>query len=185
MQLNKEHRGKLNRQNRNKMGEDRQRKLTAKHQQFSNWIKQLIGLEWNSFEWSEQYQKKTANDDKVFLTFFLLLKIWFRDLALRVVQYLVYLFSADFSRSLYFFRTCFHFVFCFHLFWFFFSTVTNDMTSVIRLYNRFLSKLVFLKTLEIWILRSVWNLVFLCSVEFCFPPFFFFSPVFISWWRMT
>ena len=49
MQMNKEHRGKLNRQNWNKMGEDRQRKLTANHQQFSNWIKQLIGLEWNSF----------------------------------------------------------------------------------------------------------------------------------------
>ena len=40
MQLNKVHR-----QNRNKMGEDRQRKLTANHQQFNNWIKQLIGLE--------------------------------------------------------------------------------------------------------------------------------------------
>ena len=31
MQLNKVHR-----QNRNKMGEDRQRKLTANHQQFNN-----------------------------------------------------------------------------------------------------------------------------------------------------
>ena len=49
MQLNKVHQGKLNRQNRNKMGEDRQRKLIANHQQFNNWIKQLIGLEWNSF----------------------------------------------------------------------------------------------------------------------------------------
>ena len=49
MQMNKEHRGKLNRQNWNKMGEDRQRKLKANHQQFNNWIKQLIGLEWNSF----------------------------------------------------------------------------------------------------------------------------------------
>ena len=49
MQMNKEHRGKLNRQNWNKMGEDRQRKLAANHQQLSNWIKQLIGLEWNSF----------------------------------------------------------------------------------------------------------------------------------------
>ena len=45
MELNKVHHGKLNRQNRNKMGEDRQRKLTANHQQFNNWIKQLIGLE--------------------------------------------------------------------------------------------------------------------------------------------
>ena len=37
------HHGKLNRQNRNKMSEDRQRKLTANHQQFNNRIKQLIG----------------------------------------------------------------------------------------------------------------------------------------------
>ena len=49
MRLTKVHHGKLNRQNRNKMGEDRQRKLTANHQQFNKWIKQLIGLEWNSF----------------------------------------------------------------------------------------------------------------------------------------
>ena len=49
MQLNKVYHGKLSRQNRNKMGEDPQRKLTANHQQFNNWIKQLIGLEWNSF----------------------------------------------------------------------------------------------------------------------------------------
>ena len=49
MQLNKVYHGKLNRRNWNKMGEDRQRKLTANHQQFNNWIKQLIGLEWNSF----------------------------------------------------------------------------------------------------------------------------------------
>ena len=39
------HHGKLNRQNRNEMSEDRQRKLKAKHQQFNNGIKQLIGLE--------------------------------------------------------------------------------------------------------------------------------------------
>ena len=49
MRLTKVRHGRLNRQNRNKMGEDRQRKLTANHQQFNNWIKQLIGLEWNSF----------------------------------------------------------------------------------------------------------------------------------------
>ena len=49
VQLNKVHHGKHNRHNRNKMGEDRQWKLAANHQQFSNWIKQLIGLEWNSF----------------------------------------------------------------------------------------------------------------------------------------
>ena len=36
MQLNKVYHGKLNRQNRNKMGEDRQRKLTANHQQFND-----------------------------------------------------------------------------------------------------------------------------------------------------
>ena len=36
MQLNKVRHGRLNRQNRNKMGEDRQRKLTANHQQFNN-----------------------------------------------------------------------------------------------------------------------------------------------------
>ena len=35
MQLNNEHRGKLNRQNRNKMGENCQRKLAANHQQFN------------------------------------------------------------------------------------------------------------------------------------------------------
>ena len=58
MQLNKVYHGKLNRQNRNKMGEDRQRKLTANHQQFNDCIKQLIGLGWNLFWWSEQYQKK-------------------------------------------------------------------------------------------------------------------------------
>ena len=44
MRLTKVHHGKLNRQNRNKMGEDRQQKLIANHQQFNNWIKQLIGL---------------------------------------------------------------------------------------------------------------------------------------------
>ena len=33
------------------MGEDRQRKLIIQsaHQQFDNWIKQLIGQEWNMF----------------------------------------------------------------------------------------------------------------------------------------
>ena len=36
VQLNKVRHGKLNRQSRNKMGEDRQRKLTANHQQFNN-----------------------------------------------------------------------------------------------------------------------------------------------------
>ena len=45
MRLTKVRHSGLNRQNRNKMGEDRQRKLTANHQQFNNWIKQLIGLE--------------------------------------------------------------------------------------------------------------------------------------------
>ena len=74
MQLTQVHHGKFNRQSRNKMSEDRQRKLTANHQQFSNWIKQLIGLEWNSFYWSEQYQKKTTNNDNIFLTFSLLFK---------------------------------------------------------------------------------------------------------------
>ena len=68
------HHGKFNRQNRNKIVEDRQRKLTANHQQFSNWIKQLIGLEWNSFYWSEQYQKKKTKNDNIFLTFSLLFK---------------------------------------------------------------------------------------------------------------
>ena len=42
--------------------------LTANHQQFNNWIKQLRGLEWNSFLWSEHYQKKATNDDNVFLS---------------------------------------------------------------------------------------------------------------------
>ena len=42
-----------------------------------------------------------------------------------------------------------------YLFSFRVLTVTNDMTSVIRLYNRLLSKLVLFKTLEIWILRRV------------------------------
>ena len=42
MQLNKVHR-----QNRNKMGEDRQRKLTANRQHFNNWVKHLVGVEWN------------------------------------------------------------------------------------------------------------------------------------------
>ena len=36
MRLTNVRHGKLNRQNRNKMGEDRQRKLTANHQQFNN-----------------------------------------------------------------------------------------------------------------------------------------------------
>ena len=36
MRLTKVHHGKLNRQNRNKMGEDRQRILTADHQQLNN-----------------------------------------------------------------------------------------------------------------------------------------------------
>ena len=44
MQLTKVYHGKFNRQNRNKMGEDRQRKLTANHQHFNNWIKQIIGF---------------------------------------------------------------------------------------------------------------------------------------------
>ena len=42
-----------------------------------------------------------------------------------------------------------------YLFSFRVLTVTNDMTSVIRLYNRLLSKLVLFKTLEIGILRRV------------------------------
>ena len=46
MQLNNVYHDKFNRQNRNKIGEDRQRILTANHQQFNNWIKQLTGLEW-------------------------------------------------------------------------------------------------------------------------------------------
>ena len=49
VRLTKVHHGKLNRQNRNKMGEDRQRNLTANHQQFNNWIKQIIGLGWTRF----------------------------------------------------------------------------------------------------------------------------------------
>ena len=44
MRLTKVRHGRLNRQNRNKMGEDRQRKLTADHQQFNNWIKQIISF---------------------------------------------------------------------------------------------------------------------------------------------
>ena len=44
MRLTKVRHGRLNRQNRNKMGEDRQRKLTANHQQFNNWIKQIISF---------------------------------------------------------------------------------------------------------------------------------------------
>ena len=42
-----------------------------------------------------------------------------------------------------------------YLFSFRVLTVTNDMSSVIRLYNRLLSKLVLFKTLDIWILRRV------------------------------
>ena len=42
MQLNKVYHGKLNRQNRNKMGEDRQRKLTANHQQFVFFVSVFI-----------------------------------------------------------------------------------------------------------------------------------------------
>ena len=45
MRLTKVRYGKLNRQNQNKMGEDRQRKLKANHQHFSNRIKHLVGLE--------------------------------------------------------------------------------------------------------------------------------------------
>ena len=36
MRLTKVRHGRLNRQNRNKMGEDRERELTANHQQFNN-----------------------------------------------------------------------------------------------------------------------------------------------------
>ena len=79
------HHGKFNRQNRNKIGEDRQRKLTANHQQF-NWIKQLIGLEWNSFYWSEQYQKKIAKND-IFLTFSLLFNNWLFQTKWRVAKH--------------------------------------------------------------------------------------------------
>ena len=50
-----------------KMGKDCQRKLTAYHQRFNNWIKKLRGLEWNSFWWSDHYQKKTTNDDNVII----------------------------------------------------------------------------------------------------------------------
>ena len=70
-----------------KMGKDRQRKLTAYHQRFNNWIKQLRGLGWNSFWWSEHYQKKTTNHDNVFLTFFLLLKIDYFQSKWRVARY--------------------------------------------------------------------------------------------------
>ena len=42
MRLTKVRHGRLNRQNRNKMGEDRERELTANHQQFNKWIQQII-----------------------------------------------------------------------------------------------------------------------------------------------
>ena len=42
MRLTKRHHGKLNGQNRNKMGEDRQRKLTAIHQQFVFFVSVFI-----------------------------------------------------------------------------------------------------------------------------------------------
>ena len=56
MQLNKVHR-----QNRNKNGEDRQRKLIVSHQNFNNWIKHLVGLEWkvvylNSFSFLNSFE---------------------------------------------------------------------------------------------------------------------------------
>ena len=44
MRLTKVRHGRLNRQNRNKMGEDRERELTANHQQFNKWIQQIIGF---------------------------------------------------------------------------------------------------------------------------------------------
>ena len=56
MQLNKVHR-----QNRNEKGEDRQQKLIASHQNFNNWIKHLVGLEWkvvylNSFSFLNSFE---------------------------------------------------------------------------------------------------------------------------------
>ena len=42
MRLTNVRHGKLNRQNRNKMGEDRQRKLTANHQQFVFFVSVFI-----------------------------------------------------------------------------------------------------------------------------------------------
>ena len=44
MRLTKVRHGRLNRQNRNKMGEDRERELTANHQQFNKCIQQIIGF---------------------------------------------------------------------------------------------------------------------------------------------
>ena len=51
MQLSQVHHGKFNRQNKKKwvMIVNENWLYTAYHQQFDNWIKQLIGLEWNMF----------------------------------------------------------------------------------------------------------------------------------------
>ena len=72
----------------------------------------------------------------------------------------------------------------------------NYFTSVIGLYNRVLSKIGPFEPLENLALRTVWNLVFLCFVEFCISLIFsylfyflffcflcFFSSTVISNWE--
>ena len=102
-------------------------------------------------------------------------KIWF-SLFCRV------LLLALFSSYLFLFRV------------YFVVTSDNYFTSVIGLYNRVLSKIGPFEPLENLALRTVWNLVFLCFVEFCISHIFsyliyllffcflcFFSTVISNW----
>ena len=147
MRLTKVRHGKLNRQNRNKMGEDRQRKLTANHQQIKNCIKQLIGQEWNSARFSDPNNTRRKQLMMImsfspfafcwkidhfrskwrfarYKTTLKTLEIWI----LPRVSNLVFLCSVDFCFSPFFFRTCFYFVF----FWFvsFFLTVIYNWEAL-------------------------------------------------------
>ena len=87
MQLTQVHHGKLNRQNRNKMSEDRQRKLTANHQQFNNRIKQLIGQNETRFTDPNNTKRKQQLIIISFSPFFFCLQIDYSQTKWRVTSH--------------------------------------------------------------------------------------------------
>ena len=87
MRLTKVRHGKLNGQNRNKMGEDRERELTANHQQFNKWIQQIIG-----------FYHLSGFFSCLFLFFVLL--IWFVFLQLLAIEKRLAIFSGRQQISL-------------------------------------------------------------------------------------
>ena len=96
------------------------------------------------------------------------------------MQYLVYLFSAEFSLSLYFFRTCFHFVFCFYLLCFFFQEWRMTWVASSDCMTDYVKTGPFKNSGDLNITKSLkFCFSLFCRVLLLSVFFFFFVPVFI------